>query len=49
MKLPILYKKKWRILLIVCGLLMALVLVQKTYAGKPVISLNSPASFPVDI
>jgi len=24
-------------------------LIHKTYAGKPTISLNSPASFPVDI
>lgn len=30
-------------------LLLAFTLIHKAYAGKPTISLNSPASFPVDI
>ncbi len=30
-------------------LMLAFTLVHKAYAGKPTISLNSPASFPVDI
>jgi len=30
-------------------LLLAFALVDKAYAGKPFISLNSPVSFPVDI
>ena len=30
-------------------LMLAFTLVHKAHAGKPTISLNSPASFPVDI
>ncbi len=30
-------------------LILAFTLIHKAYAGKPTISLNSPASFPVDI
>ena len=30
-------------------LMLAVTLVHKAHAGKPTISLNSPASFPVDI
>jgi hypothetical protein len=30
-------------------LMLTFTLIHKAYAGKPTISLNSPASFPVDI
>jgi hypothetical protein len=30
-------------------LMLTFALIHKSYAGKPTISLNSPASFPIDI
>ncbi len=45
--------KRWRsrliVLLMFTIMLIAMTMQQKVQAGKPTISLNSPASFPVDI
>jgi len=42
-------KKIGLILIAIVVVIMASTMMQKVYAGKPVISLNSPVSFPVDI
>lgn len=42
-------KKSLVIVLSIALFLLALMMVKNVYAGKPIISLNSPVSFPVDI
>ena len=42
-------KKSLVIVLYIALFLLALMMVRNVYAGKPIISLNSPVSFPVDI
>ncbi|BDZ73630.1 hypothetical protein GCM10025856_13490 [Methylophaga marina] len=42
--------KKWLLIaLSVVVFVLAITMVKNVYAGKPIISLNSPVSFPVDI
>ena len=42
-------RSRWLIIVATLLLMGSLALLHKAYAGKPAISLNSPASFPVDI
>lgn len=42
--------KKWLLIaLSVVVFVLAITMVKNVYAGNPIISLNSPVSFPVDI
>ena len=50
MRLPIGINKRMILAsLFIVFLILSFTLIQKVYAGKPTISLNSPASFPIDI
>lgn len=42
-------RSRWLIIVAALLLISSLALIHKAYAGKSAISLNSPASFPVDI
>ncbi len=42
--------KKWLLIaLSIVVFVLTITMVKNVYAGKPIISLNSPVSFPVDI
>lgn len=42
--------KKWLVIVFsIAVFLLGTMMVKNVYAGKPIISLNSPVSFPVDI
>ncbi|KKM95908.1 hypothetical protein LCGC14_1183420 [marine sediment metagenome] len=42
--------KKWLVIVLsISVFLITITMVKNVYAGKPIISLNSPVSFPVDI
>ncbi len=49
MQLFIRWRSRLLLLLMLSIILIAITMQQKVHAGKPTISLNSPASFPVDI